>query len=221
MNGTKKFVFGLCVAFVLAGCSSNPPVEDETPTEAPTEEVQEESMEESMEENGHDAHGEGHAGMEHEAGVVGTVASAEMMNGEGESVGTVTFTQTEEGVLVEGSITGLTPGVRGFHVHENGVCDAPDFLGAGGHFNPTGTPHGAPDNEMSHRHAGDFGNIEVGEDGATFSFMDSMITLRAGTNDIVGHALIIHEDQDDLESQPTGNAGSRAACGIVEVTMAE
>ena len=195
----------LLVAYlVLVGCPGAQTTEDEVPTEPVAETVEVEEHEHHQEEV-------------ERVGVLGMVAQAEMRDGEGESVGTVTFTQTEEGVLVEGEIDGLEPGVRGFHVHEYGECEAPDFMSAGGHFNPEGHPHGGPHDDPEERHAGDFGNIEVGEDGrATFSFLDSVITLGEGTNDVIGQSLIIHVQRDDLETQPTGDAGARAACGIIE-----
>lgn len=147
------------------------------------------------------------------------VARARMMSATGESLGEITFTQTADGVQVRGEISGLDPnGARGFHVHEFGKCDGPDFMSAGGHFNPGGHDHGAPENSAEARHAGDFGNIEVDAEGkATIEVDDSVITLNEGMNNVVGHALIIHAQRDDLTSQPTGDAGARAACGIIEM----
>lgn len=198
----------LALGFLTIGCTSPQVVEEESPREGIPAEVAEEKEEAEEMQHDHDL----------EVGVLGTLASAEMFTGEGDSIGIITFTQLEEGVLVEGSISGLAAGTRGFHVHENGICDPPDFMGAGGHFNPTGAPHGGPHDHPDERHAGDFGNIEVDEDeSATFSFIDPVITLGAGINDVIGHALIIHEEEDDLESQPVGNAGARAACGLIEV----
>ncbi|KAF3497070.1 hypothetical protein DY000_02058026 [Brassica cretica] len=87
------------------------------------------------------------------------------------------------------------------------------------HFNPDGKTHGAP--EDANRHAGDLGNIIVGDDGtATFTITDSQIPL-SGPNSIVGRAVVVHADPDDLGkgghelSLSTGNAGGRVACGII------
>lgn len=129
--------------------------------------------------------------------------------------GTVTFTQEEDGVKVVAHVEGLTPGLHGFHVHEFGDCTAPDATSAGGHFNPTEEPHGAPtDNE---RHVGDFGNIEANEQGVGHLELTDKKLKLDGPNGILGHALIVHEKNDDLKSQPTGNAGGRVACGVVGV----
>ncbi|MFO7769161.1 MAG: superoxide dismutase family protein [bacterium] len=133
---------------------------------------------------------------------------------DGSPRGTVTFTDTEEGVRVVADVRGLEPGAHGFHLHEYGDCTASDFTSAGGHFNPTGAPHGGPDDPQ--HHAGDFGNIMVGEEGTGHAkLVSQMISLDPGPASILGRAVIIHEGEDDLESQPTGSAGGRAACGVV------
>src|SRR5690349_6523661 len=64
--------------------------------------------------------------------------------------GTVTFTQKGDKVTVTAHLSGLTPGGHGFHVHEKGDCSAADATSAGGHFNPGGKPHGAPDAAEHH-----------------------------------------------------------------------
>ena len=135
---------------------------------------------------------------------------------QGSSVkGTITFTKTGDGVQVEGEVTGLTPGKHGFHVHEFGDVTSPDGTSAGGHFNPTGHKHGAPDSDE--RHAGDFGNIEAGQDGtAKVSFVDKKITLDGATS-ILGRGLVVHAKADDLKSQPSGEAGDRVAVGVIGV----
>jgi Cu/Zn superoxide dismutase len=99
------------------------------------------------------------------------VAQLHPLEGSGVS-GTVTFAQVEGGVKVSAKLSGLTPGAHGFHIHEFGDCSAPDGTSAGGHFNPTGEPHGAPTD--AHRHAGDMGNITAAADGtASLEDVDS------------------------------------------------
>lgn len=128
--------------------------------------------------------------------------------------GTVVFIREPEGVRVVGELTGLSPGQHGFHVHEKGDCSAPDATSAGGHFNPTGAPHGAPTD--ARRHVGDFGNITANEQGvARFERVDKLIKLD-GPQSIIGKAVIVHAQADDLKSQPAGNAGPRVACGVIE-----
>ncbi len=127
--------------------------------------------------------------------------------------GTVTFTQKDDGIEITGEITGLTPGKHGFHIPEFGDMSSADGMATGGHFNPGGHKHGGP--EDTDRHAGDFGNIEAGADGkATIKMTDKAISL-SGPNSILGRALIVHAKQDDLKSQPSGNAGDRIAQGVI------
>lgn len=128
--------------------------------------------------------------------------------------GTVTFTEIDGGVAIEAEIAGATPGLHGIHLHEIGDCSAEDFTSTGGHFNPTGAPHGGPAD--AERHAGDFGNIEVGADGNGYLALESdRLSLDDAENAVVGRAVILHEGEDDLVSQPTGAAGARSACGVV------
>ncbi|MCU0789122.1 MAG: superoxide dismutase family protein [Verrucomicrobia bacterium] len=130
--------------------------------------------------------------------------------------GTVTFTQTDDGVRVVADITGLKPGEHGFHIHEHGDCSAPDGSSAGGHFNPTGMAHGGPD--AAEHHLGDLGNLTADASGkAQLNRVYAFLDLN-GTNAIVGRGLVVHSDRDDLTSQPTGNAGKRVACGVIEAT---
>ena len=129
--------------------------------------------------------------------------------------GIITFTQKDGYIEIAGEVTGLTPGLHGFHVHEFGDCSMPDALCAGGHFNPTGAPHGAPDSAK--RHVGDLGNIKAGDDGkAVVSMKDKVIALH-GTNSIIGRGIIIHAKADDLKTQPTGDAGARVGCGVIGI----
>jgi Cu-Zn family superoxide dismutase len=128
--------------------------------------------------------------------------------------GIVYFTQTRSGVLVEGELEGLTPGKHGFHIHEKGDCSASDGSSAGGHFNPTNTSHGAPGDEA--RHAGDMGNIMADENGrVVISYTDMHMDLN-GEHSILGKGVIVHAQEDDLKTQPTGNAGGRVACGVIQ-----
>jgi Cu-Zn family superoxide dismutase len=145
----------------------------------------------------------------------GATAVAEMKSASGSKVtGTVTFTEKDGKTEVAIDLKGLKPGDHGIHIHEKGDCSAPDGKSAGDHFNPAKAQHGAPDAPM--HHAGDLGNITAGEDGtAQKTVTVDFLTVADGEKSAVGRAVIVHEKQDDLKSQPAGNAGARVACGVV------
>lgn len=127
--------------------------------------------------------------------------------------GIIDFKQMEGGVYISGDVTGLTPGKHGFHIHEFGDCSAPDGSSAGGHFNPSHSKHGGPDN--AERHAGDLGNLVANEFGvAHYERLDTMIQLN-GPDTIIGRSIIVHSNPDDYTTQPTGNAGGRISCGVI------
>jgi len=133
--------------------------------------------------------------------------------------GTVWFTAGPAGVTVKATLKGLAAGNHGFHVHEFGDCTAPDGASAGGHFNPKGTPHGAP-TDAAH-HAGDLGNVQAAADGtATLEWKDPAMRLD-GPDGVIGHAVIVHANADDMKTQPTGNAGGRVGCGVIGVAKGE
>lgn len=128
--------------------------------------------------------------------------------------GTVLFTQRDGKVQVDAEISGLTPGLHGFHIHENGDCSAPDGSSAGAHFNPTAKPHGDP-NGAQH-HVGDLPALEANAAGhASLHVALSALTLSEAPNDIIGKAVIVHQKPDDYQTQPTGNSGGRVACGVI------
>eukprot|EP00245_Coleochaete_scutata_P018229 TRINITY_DN936_c0_g1_i2.p1 TRINITY_DN936_c0_g1~~TRINITY_DN936_c0_g1_i2.p1 ORF type:complete len:136 (-),score=11.62 TRINITY_DN936_c0_g1_i2:760-1167(-) len=119
---------------------------------------------------------------------------------------------------VTAKISGLVPGLHGFHVHQLGDTTN-GCMSTGPHFNPAGKTHGAP--EDGERHAGDLGNVTAGPDGTVdVTLVDSQIPL-SGINSIVGRAVVVHADSDDLGkgghelSKSTGNAGGRLACGVI------
>lgn len=119
------------------------------------------------------------------------------------------------GVRIDVHIENAPPGVHGLHVHERGDCSAPDASSAGGHFNPGGMSHAAP--SESRRHAGDLGNITIEANGTGhLELVSDLLTVRSGPNAVVGKAVIFHEKADDMRTQPTGDAGGRLGCGVVQ-----
>jgi Cu-Zn family superoxide dismutase len=130
--------------------------------------------------------------------------------------GKAVFTELPAGgVKAEIWIENATPGTHGLHLHEKGDCSAPDATSAGGHFNAAGNPHAGPSETA--RHNGDLGNIEVGADGmGHLEITSDLLTVKPGPNSVVGKAVVFHEKADDLKTQPTGNAGGRFGCGVVQ-----
>ena len=142
-------------------------------------------------------------------------AKAEIQARSGSSVkGSVQFTQQGDHLSVLADISGLTPWqAHGFHVHDKGDCSAADGMSAGGHFNPTGKPHGPPDGD---HHAGDMPSLQADGSGhAVARFQLVGVTLGEGANSLIGHSLIVHKDPDDYHTQPTGNSGARIGCGVI------
>jgi Cu-Zn family superoxide dismutase len=214
----KKTSISLCLliaGLALSQTACNPPAGDNS-AEKPSDHA--ESHDHSQEKPSDHAADHSHAA-EAPASKEITEAVAHLQPTEGNTAeGTVTFTKVENGIRVNVELTGVTgePGKRGFHIHEKGDCSAPDGTSAGGHFNPHGADHGGPDSET--RHAGDFGNVEVDANGnVSTEFIDTHISLE-GEDSIIGRAVILHAGTDDLKSQPTGDAGARAACGVIEVS---
>ena len=119
------------------------------------------------------------------------------------------------GVRIAVHIDNAPPGVHGLHVHERGDCSAPDASSAGAHFNPGGMPHASPSDTQ--RHAGDLGNITIEANGTGhLELVSDLLTVRPGPNSVVGKAVIFHEKADDMRTQPTGDAGGRLGCGVVQ-----
>ncbi|MDF2626640.1 MAG: superoxide dismutase copper/zinc binding protein [Symbiobacteriaceae bacterium] len=133
--------------------------------------------------------------------------------------GVVEFTTMQGGTWVAVAVSGLPAfrpapeggkpvGPHGFHLHINGSCDVGDrsdpFKAAGEHWNPDNQPHG--------NHAGDFPVLFSNGGRAMMSFFTNRFTAA----DVVGKAVIIHENPDDYRSQPSGDAGRRLACGVIQ-----
>ena len=129
--------------------------------------------------------------------------------------GRATLMETPEGVMISLKVEHATPGDHGAHVHESGDCSAPDASSAGDHFNPSVNPHALPMNTP--RHLGDLGNVNVAADGTgEVEIVAPGANLKEGDpNSFLGRAIIVHEKRDD-GGQPSGNAGGRIGCGVVD-----
>lgn len=132
------------------------------------------------------------------------------------TTGRAVFTELPSGgVKAEVWIENATPGSHGLHLHEKGDCSAPDASSAGAHFNAAGNPHAGPSDQA--RHNGDLGNIEIGADGkGHLEVTDDLLSVKPGPNSVVGKSVVFHEKADDLKTQPSGNAGGRFGCGVVQ-----
>jgi superoxide dismutase, Cu-Zn family len=142
-------------------------------------------------------------------------ATATMRDLVGGRVGTVTLTDTYAGVLIRGTISELGLGAHAIHIHAVGRCEPP-FTTAGPHFNPENRKHGF--RSPNGWHLGDLPNIDTPASGRlTFEFVLPGVTIR-GKNallDADGAAIIIHASRDDYVTDPAGDSGARAACGVI------
>ncbi|MGF7162958.1 Cu-Zn family superoxide dismutase [Rhodoligotrophos appendicifer] len=146
-------------------------------------------------------------------------AKAEFINAEGKMIGSATLAKTPRGVLIRASFSDLEPGMHGFHIHEIGECDpATEFSSAGGHYAPRGNEHGY----MSEKgpHAGDMPNQWAAADRSmTVEVFNDQLSLEGGEAPIFdadGSAIVVHSKTDDYISQPSGAAGDRIACGVIQ-----
>ncbi|MGH8518465.1 MAG: superoxide dismutase family protein [Panacagrimonas sp.] len=147
----------------------------------------------------------------------GEKAIASLQPTKGSNVrGTVHFVQSGNKVRVSGNITGLRPnGEFGFHIHEAGDCSSGDGMSAKGHFNPFGKPHGQ--HPGPERHGGDMPSLKSDANGnASATFDLDIVTVSPGPASVVGRGLIVHVQPDDYKTQPTGNAGARSACAVIQ-----
>lgn len=208
----RHTVLGLATALALAAC--NKPEPDQAPEAVTEPAASTPSSEPATSVPATSAPATSEAAM--------AMAKATLKPTEGNSVaGELSFTPADDGVRVTGTLSGLSPGKHGFHIHEKGDCSAPDGTSAGGHFNPDGVDHGQISADP--HHAGDSNNITADADGK--ATVDQMLSANVDIGkgdkyDILGKAVIVHEKADDYKTQPTGDAGGRLACGVIEAAAA-
>jgi len=145
-------------------------------------------------------------------------AKATLKTADGKDAGSATLTQTPSGVLIALSVKNLPAGEHAFHVHAVGKCEPP-FTSAGGHFNPDNKKHGLM--VMEGHHAGDMPNLHVPANGELqVQMLNTSVTLEKGKPNSLfgpnGTALVIHAVKDDYQTDPTGEAGARMICGVLE-----
>lgn len=120
--------------------------------------------------------------------------------------GKVTFTPCRGGTLVTAKISGLPiseTGFFAFHIHEGTDCGGAGFADAGGHYDPCGTAHPL--------HAGDLPPLLCC---GGYAYL-SVLTDRFCVSEVIGKTVVIHSHPDDFRSQPSGDSGSRIACGRI------
>jgi len=156
----------------------------------------------------------GCAGMQ-EQKEVSAVALLQPRSGSNVS-GSVKFTQIGDVVRDTGEITGHSKGPKAMHIHEKGDCSDDKGMSTGGHFNPGKHKHGGPYDPV--KHAGDLGNVVFNDAGvARINFTVGDISVSRDRPDgIIGRAVIVHAATDDMVTDPTGNAGGRVACGVIQ-----
>ena len=146
------------------------------------------------------------------------VASGTLRDSAGQRVGVAAVLDTSGALQLAVSVGGLTPGPHGLHIHEHGECTPPDFSSAGAHFNPEHRQHGHLNPEGPH--LGDLSNIVADSEGsADTSFALEPGMVGAGSRSLTrpgGTAVVIHAEADDERTEPSGNAGARVACAVLE-----
>ena len=145
-----------------------------------------------------------------------------VLTGEGGIGGVISLQQAleEAPTVIDGTITGLTPGRHGFHIHVFGDFSK-GMVSAGGIFNPFGKNHGAPEDEE--RMVGDLGNIEADDDGKCTVHIEDRLVKLIGPHSVIGRSLVLKAGEDDLGrgghelSMTSGNSGPRIAGGVIGI----
>src|SRR3954465_3628141 len=123
-------------------------------------------------------------------------AHADIMNAQGTKIGTAKLTAAPDGVKAVVTVSQLTPGEHGIHIHTVGKCEGPAFTSAGGHFNPTNAHHGVNNAQEPHPPVGDLQNLVVTDNGkGGANLMVTGAALDDGASSLFhegGTSLVIH-----------------------------
>lgn len=144
------------------------------------------------------------------------IASTRLTLANGVPAGTAQLLASGERITLTVVATGMAPGEHGLHLHQTGECKRPDFTSAGGHLNPGSKTHGSL--SAGGAHLGDLPNLVIGNGGTGTLTVDIMATrdeALAAIFDSDGTAVVVHAGADDYKTDPSGDAGSRIACGVL------
>ena len=140
-------------------------------------------------------------------------------SGVGESIGSIRLVETPFGLALYPKLTGIAPGLHGFHIHEKPSCDAAEqggamvpALAAGGHYDPTGSRrHGEP---WGDGHLGDLPALYVAPDGTA---TNPVLAPRLKLSDVRNRSIMVHAGGDNHADHPAplGGGGARVACGVI------
>jgi Cu-Zn family superoxide dismutase len=140
-------------------------------------------------------------------------------NGVDKPIGQINISESKQGLMFSPTLSDLSPGLHGFHMHENSSCEPGEKegakvagLAAGGHFDPLNTKqHGGP---LGEGHLGDLPALDVDQNGKV---SQAVSVPRLKLTDVLGRSLVIHGKGDNYSDQPLplGGGGARIACGLI------
>jgi Cu-Zn family superoxide dismutase len=151
--------------------------------------------------------------MDRSGGANRAQAEAPLFDAAGKLSGRAIISEAQDGLWLDVTANGITPGAHGLHVHAVGRCDAPDFATAGPHWNPTAHEHGRKNPNGTH--LGDAPNLiaDAAGKGRLKSWLSAGVL--SALMDADGAAVVVHADPDDEMTDPSGKSGKRILCGVL------